>query len=84
MKNRIGKEFTQNSQTTSSWYVRDAQARQCLDLLFQQDLAMPVPIFYIGSNALATHKHQPIDLPIGLKQYELTVSAPPTTSQIII
>jgi len=72
MKNLIGKAFTQNIQTTSSWYVRDAKARQCLDLLFQQDLAKSVPIFYIGSDALATCKQAPTNLPIGLKQYELT------------
>jgi len=114
MGNRIGKRERTATGVTSTWYVRDAKARQCLDLLFQQDLAKSVPIFYIGSNAMATYKQPtptalslqefslygssrlgvsnanlavyprvydagneivqqpPIDLPIGLKQYELT------------
>jgi len=72
MGNRIGKRERTATGVTSTWYVRDAKARQSLDLLFQQDLALPVPIFYIGSNALATHKQPPTNLPIGLKQYELT------------
>jgi len=54
MGNRIGKRERTATGVTSTWYVRDAKARQCLDLLFQQDLAKLVPIFYIGNNAMAT------------------------------
>ena len=51
MDNRIGKRERTATGVTSTRYMRDAQARQCLNLLFQQDLAIPVPIFYIGSYA---------------------------------
>jgi hypothetical protein len=51
MGNRIGKRERTAIGVSSTRYMRDAQARQCLDLLFQQDLAIPVPIFYIGSYA---------------------------------
>jgi len=54
MGNRIGKRERTTTGITSTWYVRDAKARQRLDLLFQQDLAMLVAIFYIGSNAMAS------------------------------